>query len=162
MVIASNKLNEIAQYSFFMKGGSKEKSIDGVFFFDRKSGYESNNLTTAAKAFDDSNLTTVNIGETNAIARWDKSTGDLLKIGMYDYRVETSAGSGEFGEWQRNYTNGSTGSGLVAVDYYRGYTSEEIGKISKQNEGKEIETRTHVAFTLQELSLIHISEPTRP
>lgn len=150
MVIASNKLNEIAQYSFFMKGGSKEKSIDGVFFFDRKSGYESNNLTTAAKAFDDSNLTTVNIGETNAIARCDKSTGDLLKIGMYDYRVETSAGSGEFGEWQRNYTNGSTGSGLVAVDYYRGYTSEEIGKISKQNEGKEIETRTHVAFTLQE------------
>ena len=150
MVIASNKLNEIAQYSFFMKGGSKEKSIDGVFFFDRKSGYESNNLTTAAKAFDDSNLTTVNIGETNAIARWDKSTGDLLKIGMYDYRVETSAGSGEFGEWQRNYTNGSTGSGLGAVDYYRGYTSEEIGKISKQNEGKEIETRTHVAFTLQE------------
>ena len=150
MVIASNKLNEIAQYSFFMKGGSKEKTIDGVFFFDRKSGYESNNLTTAAKAFDDSNLTTVNIGETNAIARWDKSTGDLLKIGMYDYRVETSAGSGEFGEWQRNYTNGSTGSGLVAVDYYRGYTSEEIGKISKQNEGKEIETRTHVAFTLQE------------
>lgn len=150
MVIASNKLNEIAQYSFFMKGGSREKSIDGVFFFDRKSGYESNNLTTAAKAFDDSNLTTVNIGETNAIARWDKSTGDLLKIGMYDYRVETSAGSGEFGEWQRNYTNGSTGSGLVAVDYYRGYTSEEIGKISKQNEGKEIETRTHVAFTLQE------------
>lgn len=150
MVIASNKLNEIAQYSFFMKGGSKEKSIDGVFFFDRKSGYESNNLTTAAKAFDDSNLTTVDIGEKNAIARWDKSTGDLLKIGMYDYRVETSAGSGEFGEWQRNYTNGSTGSGLVAVDYYRGYTSEEIGKISKQNEGKEIETRTHVAFTLQE------------
>ena len=150
MVIASNKLNEIAQYSFFMKGGSKEKSIDGVFFFDRKSGYESNNLTTAAKAFDDSNLTTVDIGENNAIARWDKSTGDLLKIGMYDYRVETSAGSGEFGEWQRNRTNGSTGSGLGAVDYYRGYTSEEIGNISKQNEGKEIETRTHVAFTLQE------------
>lgn len=150
MVIASNKLNEIAQYSFFMKGGSKEKSIDGVFFFDRKSGYESNNLTTAAKAFDDSNLTTVDIGEKNAIARWDKSTGDLLKIGMYDYRVETSAGSGEFGEWQRNRTNASTGSGLDAVDYYRGYTSEEIGNISKQNEGKEIETRTHVAFTLQE------------
>lgn len=150
MVIASNKLNEIAQYSFYMKGGSKEKSVDGVFFFDRKSGYESNNLTTAAKAFDDSNLTTVNIGEENAIARWDKSTGDLLKIGMYDYRVETSAGSGEFGEWQRNYTNGSTGSGLGAVDYYRGYTSEEIGNISKQNEGKAIETRTHVAFTLQE------------
>lgn len=150
MVIASNKLNEIAQYSFFMKGGSKEKSIDGVFFFDRKSGYESNNLTTAAKAFDDSNLTKVNIGETNAIARWDKSTGDLLKIGMYDYRVETSAGSGEFGEWQRNHTNASTGSGLGAVNYYRGYTSEEIGNISKQNEGKEIETRTHVAFTLQE------------
>lgn len=150
MVIASNKLNEIAQYSFFMKGGSKEKSIDGVFFFDRKSGYESNNLTTAAKAFDDSNLTTVDIGEKNAIARWDKSTGDLLKIGIYDYRVETSAGSGEFGEWQRNRTNASTGSGLGAVDYYRGYTSEEIGNISKQNEGKEIETRTHVAFTLQE------------
>lgn len=150
MVIASNKLNEIAQYSFFMKGGSKEKNIDGVFFFDRKSGYESNNLTTAAKAFDDSNLTTVDIGEKNAIARWDKSTGDLLKIGMYDYRVETSAGSGEFGEWQRNRTNASTGSGLGAVDYYRGYTSEEIGNISKQNEGKEIETRTHVAFTLQE------------
>ncbi len=150
MVIASNKLNEIAQYSFYMNGGSKEKSIDGVFFFDRKSGYESNNLTTAAKAFDDSNLTTVNIGEANAIARWDKSTGDLLKIGMYDYRVETSAGSGEFGEWQRNYTNASTGSGLGAVNYYRGYTSEEIGNISKQNEGKEIETRTHVAFTLQE------------
>lgn len=150
MVIASNKLNEIAQYSFFMKGGSKEKSIDGVFFFDRKSGYESNNLTTAAKAFDDSNLTTVDIGEKNAIARWDKSTGDLLKIGMYDYRVETSAGSGEFGEWQRNRTNASTGSGLGAVEYYRGYTSEEIGNISKQNEGKEIETRTHVAFTLQE------------
>lgn len=150
MVIASNKLNEIAQYSFYMKGGSKEKSIDGVFFFDRKSGYGSNNLTTAAKSFDDSNLTTVNIGETNAIARWDKSTGDLLKIGMYDYRVETAAGSGEFGEWQRNYTNASTGSGLGAVDYYRGYTSEEIGNISKQNEGKEIETRTHVAFTLQE------------
>lgn len=150
MVIASNKLNEIAQYSFYMKGGSKEKSVDGVFFFDRKSGYESNNLTTAAKSFDDSNLTTVNIGEKNAIARWDKSTGDLLKIGMYDYRVETAAGSGEFGEWQRNYTNASTGSGLGAVDYYRGYTSEEIGNISKQNEGKEIETRTHVAFTLQE------------
>lgn len=150
MVIASNKLNEIAQYSFYMKGGSKEKSVDGVFFFDRKSGYESNNLTTAAKSFDDSNLTTVNIGEKNAIARWDKSTGDLLKIGMYDYRVETAAGSGEFGEWQRNYTNASTGSGLSAVSYYRGYTSEEIGNISKQNEGKEIETRTHVAFTLQE------------
>lgn len=150
MVIASNKLNEIAQYSFYMNGGSKEKSIDGVFFFDRKSGYESNNLTTAATAFDDSNLTSVNIGEANAIARWDKSTGDLLKIGMYDYRVETSAGSGKFGEWQRNYTNASTGSGLGAVDYYRGYTSEEIGNISKQNEGKEIETRTHVAFTLQE------------
>ena len=150
MVIASNKLNEIAQYSFYMKGGSKEKSVDGVFFFDRKSGYESNNLTTAAKSFDDSNLTTVNIGEKNAIARWDKSTGDLLKIGMYDYRVETAAGSGEFGEWQRNYTNASTGSGLGAVSYYRGYTSEEIGNISKQNEGKEIETRTHVAFTLQE------------
>ncbi len=150
MVIASNKLNEIAQYSFYMKGGDKERSFDGVFFFDRKSGYESNNLTTAATAFDDSNLTTVNIGENNAIARWDKSTGDLLKIGMYDYRVETSAGSGKFGEWQRNYTNASTGSGLGAVDYYRGYTSEEIGNISKQNEGKEIETRTHVAFTLQE------------
>lgn len=150
MVIASNKLNEIAQYSFYMKGGSKEKSVDGVFFFDRKSGYGSNNLTTAAKSFDDSNLTTVNIGEKNAIARWDKSTGDLLKIGMYDYRVETAAGSGEFGEWQRNYTNASTGSGLSAVSYYRGYTSEEIGNISKQNEGKAIETRTHVAFTLQE------------
>lgn len=150
MVIASNKLNEIAQYSFYMKGGSKEKSVDGVFFFDRKSGYGSNNLTTAATSFDDSNLTTVNIGEKNAIARWDKSTGDLLKIGMYDYRVETAAGSGEFGEWQRNYTNASTGSGLSAVSYYRGYTSEEIGNISKQNEGKAIETRTHVAFTLQE------------
>lgn len=150
MVIASNKLNEIAQYSFYMKGGDKERSFDGVFFFDRKSGYGSNNLTTAATAFDDSNLTTVDIGEKNAIARWDKSTGDLLKIGMYDYRVETSAGSGKFGEWQRNYTNASTGSGLGAVDYYRGYTSEEIGNISKQNEGKEIETRTHVAFTLQE------------
>lgn len=150
MVIASNKLNEIAQYSFYIKGGGKERSVDGVFFFDRKSGYESNNLTTAAKSFDDSNLTTVNIGETNAIARWDKSTGDLLKIGMYDYRVETAAGSGKFGEWDRNYTNASTGSGLGAVDYNRGYTSEEIGNISKENEGKEIETRTHVAFTLQE------------
>lgn len=150
MVIASNKLNEIAQYSFYMKGGSKEKSFDGVFFFDRKSGYGSNNLTTAAKTFDDSNLTTVNIGEDNAIARWDKSTGDLLKIGMYDYRVETSAGSGKFGEWQRNYINASTGSGLGAVDYYRGFTSQEIGNISKDNAGKEIETRTHVAFTLQE------------
>ena len=150
MVIASNKLNEIAQYSFYIKGGGKERSVDGVFFFDRKSGYESNNLTTAAKSFDDSNLTTVNIGETNAIARWDKSTGDLLKIGMYDYRVETAAGSGKFGEWDRNYTNASTGSGLGAVDYYRGYTSKEIGDISKKNEGKEIETRTHVAFTLQE------------
>lgn len=150
MVIASNKLNEIAQYSFYMKGGGKERSFDGVFFFDRKSGYGSNDLTTAAKAFDDSNLTTVNIGEANAIARWDKSTGDLLKIGMYDYRVETSAGSGKFGEWQRNYINASTGSGLGAVDYYRGFTSEEIGNISKDNAGKEIETRTHVAFTLQE------------
>ncbi len=150
MVIASNKLNEIAQYSFYMKGGGKERSFDGVFFFDRKSGYGSNNLTTAAKTFDDSNLTTVNIGEANAIARWDKSTGDLLKIGMYDYRIETSAGSGEFGEWQRNYTNASTGSGLGAVGYYRGFTSEEIGNISKDNAGKEIETRTHVAFTLQE------------
>ena len=150
MVIASNKLNEIAQYSFYMKGGSKERSVDGVFFYDRVSGYKTNNLTTAAKAFDDSATTSVNIGETNAIARWDQSTGDLLKIGMYDYRIETSAGSGQYGDWQRNYVNASTGSGLSAVNYYRGYTSEEIGNISSQNEGKKIETRTHVAFTLQE------------
>lgn len=152
MVIASNKLNEITQYSLYVQNTTnKSKALDGMFFFDRDSSYQSNNLTTAVTSYDD-NTTTVNIGETNAIAYWDKTTGDLLRVGMYDYRIETSAGSGVFGDWQRNYTNASTGGGNSAINYNRGYTSSEIADISNSdaNAGKKIETRTHVAFTLQE------------
>lgn len=45
---------------------------------------------------------------------------------MYDYRVETAPGSGEFGEWNRNEVTEATAGNKDKITYYKGYTSDEI------------------------------------
>lgn len=139
IVLSTSNLNDISNFTIRIRNGNRaQKGFDGVYFYTDNSSYKTNNLTTAATKFDDSKTTTISIGSNNAIAYWNKSTGDLLKVGMFDYRVETSAGSGVFGDWQRNGTTG--------------YTQEQLNSAADtaNQEGKQFESRTHVAYTLQE------------
>ncbi len=159
MVLGTTTARNIAEYGLRVhnNGGNSvfnrnTRSLDGIFFYDEIDNFKTNNLTTAATKFNDDDTTSVNIGTTDAIAFWNKNTGDLLKVGMYDYRIETSAGSGEFGDWQRNQVNEATEGNSTAITYYKGYTEEEIANIINDANaaGKAIERRTHVTYTLQE------------
>ncbi|MCM1114702.1 MAG: hypothetical protein NC397_04315 [Clostridium sp.] len=157
MVLSTENLADISTFNFRLKNTSNkytgpERSVDGMFFYDTKT-VESNNLTTAVTKYSSGASTTnVSVDSTNAIPVYDKNTGDLLRQEMYDYRVETAVGSGVYGEWQRNYVNEKTHSDNSAINYYKGYTEDEISAqiTDANNKGLKIETRTHVVFTLQE------------
>ena len=159
MVLGTTTARTISEYGFRVhnNGGNtvfnrNTRSLDGVFFYDEIDNFKTNNLTTAATKFNDDDTTTVKIDSGNAIAFWNKNTGDLLKVGMYDYRIETAAGSGVYGDWQRNQVTEATEGNSGAITYYKGYTEEELATIitNASAQGKAIERRTHVTYTLQE------------
>ena len=129
-----------------------QKSLDGYYTFDANKSVKTNDLTTAIGA-DSANKVTSNVtvNYNNAKPMFDEKTGDLLNVNMYDYREETSAGSGVFGDWQRNYVTETVGD-VSGVGYYKGYTGDEVGTMVKAaaEKGLKTETRTHVVYKLQE------------
>lgn len=129
-----------------------QKSLDGYYTYDANKSVKTNDLTTAIGAGSANKVTSdVTVNYNNAKPVFDEKTGSLLNVNMYDYRVETSAGSGVFGDWQRNYVTETIGD-VSGVGYYKGYTQDELGtKIQEATDnGLKAETRTHVVYTLQE------------
>lgn len=166
MVLDSSNLADISTYSVRYRSNRNKiltgsKAVDGIYFYDEDSNYQSNTLdadNVVTKYDKNATYTTVNITSENAIPAWDKTNGNLLKYNMYDYRVETAPGSGEFGEWNRNEVTEATAGNKDKITYYKGYTSDEIDAVKAQTnpEGtsaeniKVIQTRTHVVYTLSE------------
>lgn len=166
MVLDSSNLADISTYSVRYRSNRNKiltgsKAVDGIYFYDEDSNYQSNTLdadNVVTKYDKNATYTTVNITSENAIPAWDKTNGNLLKYNMYDYRVETAPGSGEFGEWNRNEVTEATAGNKDKITYYKGYTSDEIEAVKAQTnpEGtsaeniKVIQTRTHVVYTLSE------------
>lgn len=166
MVLDSSNLADISTYSVRYRSNRNKiltgsKAVDGIYFYDEDSNYQSNTLdadNVVTKYDKNATYTTVNITSENAIPAWDKTNGNLLKYNMYDYRVETTPGSGEFGEWNRNEVTEATAGNKDKITYYKGYTSDEIEAVKAQTnpEGtsaeniKVIQTRTHVVYTLSE------------
>ena len=166
MVLDSSNLADISTYSVRYRSNRGKlapgaKAVDGIYFYDEDSNYRSNTLdakNVVTKYDKNATYTTVNITSENAIPAWDKTNGDLLKYNMYDYRVETAPGSGEFGEWNRNEVTEATAGNSDKITYFKGFTSAEIDAVkAKTNpEGtsaeniKVIQTRTHVVYTLPE------------
>lgn len=166
MVLDSSNLADISTYSVRYRSNRNKiltgsKAVDGIYFYDEDSNYQSNTLdadNVVTKYDKNAAYTTVNITSENAIPAWDKTNGNLLKYNMYDYRVETAPGSGEFGEWNRNEVTEATAGNKDKITYYKGYTSDEIDAVKAQTnpEGtsaeniKVIQTRTHVVYTLSE------------
>lgn len=131
---------------------NSQKSLDGYYTYDANKSVKTNDLTTAIGAGSENKVTSdVTVNYNNAKPVFDEKTGSLLNVNMYDYRVETSAGSGVFGDWQRNYVTETIGD-VSGVGYYKGYTQDELGTKIKEAtaNGLKAETRTHVVYTLQE------------
>lgn len=166
MVLDSSNLADISTYSVRYRSNRNKiltgsKAVDGIYFYDEDSNYQSNTLdanNVVTKYDKNATYTTVNITSENAIPAWDKTNGNLLKYNMYDYRVETTPGSGEFGEWNRNEVTEATAGNSDKITYYKGYTSDEIDAVKAQTNPdgtsaaniKAIQTRTHVVYTLSE------------
>lgn len=166
MVLDSSNLADISTYSVRYRSNRNKiltgsKAVDGIYFYDENSNYQSNTLdanNVVTKYDKNAAYTTVNITSENAIPAWDKTNGNLLKYNMYDYRVETTPGSGEFGEWNRNEVTEATAGNSDKITYYKGYTSDEIEVVKAQTNPdgtsaaniKAIQTRTHVVYTLSE------------
>lgn len=166
MVLDSSNLADISTYSIRYRSNRNKvlggkKAVDGIYFYDEDSNYQSNTLdanNVVTKYDKNAAYTTVNITSENAIPAWDKTNGNLLKYNMYDYRVETAPGSGEFGEWNRNEVTEATAGNSDKITYYKGYTSDEIEAVKAQTNPdgtsaeniKAIQTRTHVVYTLSE------------
>lgn len=166
MVLDSSNLADISTYSVRYRSNRNKiltgkKAVDGIYFYDEDSNYQSNTLdanNVVTKYDKNAAYTTVNITSENAIPAWDKTNGNLLKYNMYDYRVETAPGSGEFGEWNRNQVTEATAGNSDKITYYKGYTSDEIEAVKAQTNPdgtsaenvKAIQTRTHVVYTLSE------------
>lgn len=166
MVLDSSNLADISTYSVRYRSNRNKiaggkKAVDGIYFYDEDSNYQSNTLdanNVVTKYDKNAAYTTVNITSENAIPAWDKTNGNLLKYNMYDYRVETAPGSGEFGEWNRNEVTEATPGNKDKITYYKGYTSDEIEAVKAQTNPdgiaaenvKAIQTRTHVVYTLSE------------
>lgn len=166
MVLDSSNLADISTYSVRYRSNRNKiltgsKAVDGIYFYDENSNYQSNTLdanNVVTKYDKNAAYTTVNITSENAIPAWDKTNGNLLKYNMYDYRVETTPGSGEFGEWNRNEVTEATAGNSDKITYYKGYTSDEIEAVKAQTNPdgtsaaniKAIQTRTHVVYTLSE------------
>lgn len=166
MVLDSSNLADISTYSVRYRSNRNKiltgsKAVDGIYFYDENSNYQSNTLdanNVVTKYDKNAAYTTVNITSGNAIPAWDKTNGNLLKYNMYDYRVETTPGSGEFGEWNRNEVTEATAGNSDKITYYKGYTSDEIEAVKAQTNPdgtsaaniKAIQTRTHVVYTLSE------------
>lgn len=166
MVLDSSNLADISTYSVRYRSNRNKiltgsKAVDGIYFYDEDSNYQSNTLdanNVVTKYDKNAAYTTVNITSENAIPAWDKTNGNLLKYNMYDYRVETTPGSGEFGEWNRNEVTEATAGNSDKITYYKGYTSDEIDAVKAQTNPdgttaaniKAIQTRTHVVYTLSE------------
>lgn len=166
MVLDSSNLADISTYSVRYRSNRNKiltgsKAVDGIYFYDEDSNYQSNTLdanNVVTKYDKNAAYTTVNITSENAIPAWDKTNGNLLKYNMYDYRVETTPGSGEFGEWNRNEVTEATAGNSDKITYYKGYTSDEIEAVKAQTNPdgttaaniKAIQTRTHVVYTLSE------------
>lgn len=166
MVLDSSNFADISTYSVRYRSNRNKiltgsKAVDGIYFYDEDSNYQSNTLdanNVVTKYDKNAAYTTVNITSENAIPAWDKTNGNLLKYNMYDYRVETTPGSGEFGEWNRNEVTEATAGNSDKITYYKGYTSDEIEAVKAQTNPdgttaaniKAIQTRTHVVYTLSE------------
>lgn len=128
VVLSTDDLSAVNNYGIRVRNqntgwGSNQRSFDGVYYYDN------------ATVHDDGTNSDVPVNNMNAIPVFDKTTGDLLKIGMLDY--STDAGK----SWERN--------GIT------GYTESEINtkmeEISSQGGSlNDFRTRTHVAYTLQE------------
>jgi hypothetical protein len=156
MVLGTTSLSDISSYNLILantKGGvtAADRSLDGAFFYDEGTVY-TNDLTTAESTYN-SSASQVTVTSANAIPVYNTETGDLLHEEWYDYRVETYAGSGVYGEWQRNQVTEVTNeNNSTAITFYKGYTEDEISSFVKSanSSGLAIETRTHVVYTLQE------------
>ena len=106
---------------------SSGRSMDGVYCYDNKTVL-SNNLTTAATEYTTS-TSTVTVNKSNAIPVFDKTTGDLLRQGLYDVSYDSGA------NWDRT---GVDEAGKEAI-----LNNETVDK-------NTLVFRTHVAYTLQE------------
>ncbi len=120
MVVTTSNLAAIDRFQFRVNNENlvgSSFSVDGFYCYDDTSVYD--DVTGAYVA----------VNMKNAIPVYDKETGDLIKYGMYDYKIDN-------GDWQRN---GKTG-----------YTEDEINNVYNQNPNANIEVRTHISYTLQE------------
>ncbi|MDE6767226.1 MAG: hypothetical protein K2J35_03405, partial [Eubacterium sp.] len=128
VVLGTDNLSAVNNYGVLVRNvklsgtGSGDRSLDGIYYYD------------SATVYDDNTNANVTVGSDNPIPVFDKSTGDLLLIGTYDY--STDGGN--------NWTNNKSEAEVDAA--------REAFLKDANNEGKydDFVTRTHIAYTLKQ------------
>lgn len=123
LVITSSDYSAIENYQFRIRNTASNLSINTERSVDGFYCYDE------ATVYDDYTGANVTVDIDNAIPIFDTETGSLIKYGMYDYRIDG-------GDWQRNGTTG--------------YTEEEVSSVVTANLDSTVETRDHVAYTIDE------------
>ncbi|MGN1201658.1 MAG: hypothetical protein ACI4RF_00070, partial [Eubacterium sp.] len=126
IVLGTDNLSAINNYGIRLRNvrtsgvGTSDKSIDGVYYYEN------------ATVYDDATGTNVTVGANNAIPVFDKATGDLLYMGLYDV----------------SFDGGNTWA-------YSGITEDEVNTqretvIEDPDALALFDVRTHVAYTLEQ------------
>lgn len=127
VVLGNDNLEVLNDYGIRVKNikqGNSNNAINflGMYYYDN---------TTV---FDDGSNTEVDVNSSNAIPVFDKATGDLLRIGLYDYTLDGT-----------NWVNGVTEDVMrEARDNFIKDHKDEPEVYSK------VATRTHIAYTFSE------------
>lgn len=131
IVLGTDNLDQISSFTYRVRNNStgwfgNDRGYDGAFCYDIKSvsGFT---YTKGINA----------VGNSNAIPVWDKATGDLLRIGLYDYSID----GGE--TWNRGTKDSTTGA-------YSGYSESEVANYINNHPNEDVTRRTHVPYTISE------------
>lgn len=138
ILLTASSPRDVVNYTINFRSDAKEKGMDGVYTYDTGTVYD----TVTGQ--------NVTVNENNAKVLFDQD-GNVLNLDLYDYRYEGK-------DWDRNYTSKAIETpsvGSHATAYYNfGYTYDELQEIRAgltPEQEKTFETRTHIAYTLQEL-----------
>lgn len=138
VLLTASSPRDVVNYRINFRSDAKEKGMDGVYTYDTTTVYD----TVTGQ--------NVNVDINNAKVLFDQDA-NVLNLDLYDYKY---AGK----DWDRNYTSKAIETpsvGSHATAYYNfGYTYDQLQEIRAgltPEQEKTFETRTHVAYTLQEL-----------
>lgn len=134
VVLSTDNLSAVNNFAMRLRGITYiiagDRSMDGMYYYDN------------ATVWNDGSNSNVTVGQDNAVPIFDKTNGDILKLGLYD--ISTDGGN----TWDRT-----------------GYTDDGVSaKSAELGEGVTITTRTHVAATFDEantggaIAAYHINE----